>query len=257
MMPAKFICSAIVCMVVASAWSAGAVAQVPFAKDFTGIKTIAILPPRIEVFELGAGSMLEKIDEWSVRAVDTVTAALDLELQQRPEVKRVIVREEALSPEQKAELEELHALYNVVRGSFVQHVFGLQNEYFEEKQTNFDYSLGKETARLMLPEIDALLIIRGVDQISSVGRHALNAMTMAASIAMGTFYMLPSGLAQLSVALVDAKTGDILWYGGTGGGAGTDLREASSSTRLVRELFVKFPLGTAPHVQAASKRLDD
>ena len=245
-------------LLVAMALESNAIAQVAFDRDLTHIRNIALLPPRIDVYELGLGGVREKIDDWSARAVANVTSAIDVELKNLSNITGVVIQEDDLLPEQKIDLEELDAFYDLVRASFVRHVFGLKDEYFKEKRTNFDYSLGKETAQLKLPgEADAFLVVRGFDQISSAARNALNATAMVAAVAMGAIYVPPIGFPRLNIALVDAKSGDILWFATTRGGAEIDLREKSSSTRLVKALFLKFPVGTASDVETPSKLQED
>jgi hypothetical protein len=48
-----------------------------------GIKTVAILPPRVDVFQIDAGGVREKIDEWSTQAKKNIEDAVRAELQKR------------------------------------------------------------------------------------------------------------------------------------------------------------------------------
>lgn len=45
------------------------------AQRFGQIRKIALLPPRVSVYELGAGGVVEKIDEWSETGTQNVLKA--------------------------------------------------------------------------------------------------------------------------------------------------------------------------------------
>ena len=53
------------------------------------------------------------------------------------------------------------------------------------------------------------------------------------------------GGTDLQAALVDGRSGDLLWYHAVGGGAGHDLRDPESAASLVKNLFSEFPSGAA------------
>jgi hypothetical protein len=233
---------ALVILAVLSCPSTSTQAQTFLGREFSGVKRIAILPPRITVYELGAGGVIEQIDEWSVRASQSVTAALDKELKLRPGLESEVVQIDTLSQKQKSELEDLQLLYDVVHESVRRHVLGLQVEHFEEKILGFDYSLGKETANLNFPGVDAFFVIKGFDQISSAGRYALQATSMIAGAALGVIVVPKGGLTVLTLALVHAVTGDVLWFTPGAAAGGTDLRDPSSVALLLKRLFRQFPI---------------
>src|SRR3990172_8246404 len=47
------------------------------------LKNITLLPPRIDVFEIGAGGVLEKMDDWSQSGAENVLRAFQSELGRR------------------------------------------------------------------------------------------------------------------------------------------------------------------------------
>jgi hypothetical protein len=238
--------------------------QEAVGREFTGVKTIAILPPRIDVYEFSVGGVMKKIDDWSVRAIENVNAAVSRELEVRPEIHGFLVKEDGLTDLLRAELEETDLLYNAVQASIMRHLFGLEADYFEEKKTHFDYSLGRETQKLMAA-VDAFLIIRGSDVVTTAARYALQTTAILAGAALGAvggapFMYIPrsGGTAWISVALVHAVTGDVLWYSfGFAGTSYTDLRDRSSTASLVNQIFFKFPIGTPHALTTPRKKLDD
>ena len=50
-----------------------------------------------------------------------------------------------------------------------------------------------------------------------------------------------SGGTVVRAALIDSRTGDILWINVVGSGAGKDLREPASAREMVGQLFKDFP----------------
>ena len=105
-----------------------------------------------------------------------------------------------------------------------------------------------------LANADALLFISGVDHISTAGRVALMAlMTLILSAPVpgpfgggqwgGLVIWPPPGTTTLSVALVDGKTGALLWYNvGAFGG----LTYPDSAANLTEQIFRDLPLGARP-----------
>lgn len=241
----------IVTCVLIVGWAGSALAQRILSRDFDGVKRIAILPPRIDVFELTAGGQRQKVEEWSVQARENVLAALAQEFKVRSEtpLESAVTREDALSDDLKIELEQTHLLLDAITASIARHILGLGENVFDNKANDFQYSLGAETQKLNLSQADAFLFVKGFDHISSAGRHVLQVASILAGAAGGAFsgvFIMPmgqAGLAGLAFTLVDAKTGDLLWYGVDGGAGGTDLRKSSSAASLVNSVFRKFPIG--------------
>jgi hypothetical protein len=206
------------------------------------IRKIALLPPRVSVYEIGAGGVTEKIDEWSQAGARNVLKALESQLALRAGVQVKIVDPDKLPNYLKVELEQTELLFDAVSASVVWHVYGLPAQRFEEKWTNFDYSLGNDTAKLNAVDADVFVLVKGVDHISSPGRQALQVTTMLAAAAMGIAIIPQGGVTALNMALVDARSGDILWYVATRSDGGSDLRNPSSSAAFVKNALNGFPI---------------
>lgn len=218
-----------------------------------GLKTLALMPPRVEVFYLETGGVREKMDDWSAQARRNIAVALEQELSGRFALRVRALSEDSMDKEVKSTLDETHALFDAVNTSVVLHSYGITNQpesphLFKEKVDNFDYSLGEEVRELKVGEDDVLLLAAGVDHVWSEGRRALQALGVILGIGAGMatgVVVIPvlGGGTELHLALVDANTGSILWYNRAGRQSGIDLRDRESAASLVKDLFQGFPLG--------------
>ena len=205
-----------------------------------------MLPPRIDIFEIGAGGVLEKIDEWSRTGADNVLNAFLAELEKRKGLQVSQLDIAVLSEENKIELEQTQLLFDAVRASVVIHIYGIPGmivppHRFEDKISNFDYSLGSDTAKVNVLGADAFLMARGRDHISSGARHATQATAMLVAAALGAVVIPRGGITLMDVALVDARTGEILWFT-SNRAEGTDLRKPWSVNAFVMDTLAGFPI---------------
>jgi hypothetical protein len=214
-------------------------------------RALAVMPPKVEVFQLGPGGVREKMDGWSSQAKQNILVAIESELKTRAGLRVTTLAEGSLSEEAKSNVEDTHKLFDAVNSSIVLHTYNppAPPEYqFEEKIKHFDYSLGKEVQRLRLDEADVLLLAMGVDHIWTEGRKALQAFGVLLGIGAGVatgVVVIPvlGGGTEIAVALLDAHSGSILWYNRAESGAGYDLRDPASASNLVKEVFKEFPIG--------------
>jgi hypothetical protein len=212
------------------------------------IRTVALLPSDIKVYQIDAGGVREEIAEWSAQARNNVITALDNELRAKTQFLLKIENEDSLT-EEKARLEETRALYAAVSAMILLHTYPNPNtpsHLFEEKLKNFDYSLGNEVSDLA-NGADALLFLEAQDHIWTPGRQALQALGVILGIGAGVatgVVVIPQmgGGTGVRAALVDSGTGDILWINAVGSGAGKDLRDPASAREMVRELFKDFSM---------------
>jgi len=224
------------------------------------IKTVAIMPPGIKVYQLSVGGDTELMDEATAAAKQTVATAIEKELGRHagvvfnpfPLPSGILETSRDLTAAGlKDELEDTQALFDAVSASVLLHTYEHgTDQMFPEKLKNFDYSLGPEVERLAkLANADAFLFISGVDHISTGGRKA--------SMYLGTLILLPlsvtgilivvtpPGVAVLNVALVDGTTGALLWYNVVGW-RGAYLTNLGSVAALAERAFEDFPLGERP-----------
>lgn len=211
------------------------------------VKSLLLLPPRVEVYQLDAGGTKEKIDEWSDQATGNIVAAVEREFGERVGLLVKSIDEDTMPEELRSNMEETEALFDAVQTSIILHAYGPSTSVFEDKVKNFDYSLGDEVQALALAGEDALLLINAADHIWTEGRKAL--LTFGVLSAIGAHLGLGGGgipiLAggtEASAAIVDSRSGSILWFSRFAARKGYDLRDAESAAELVRDLFKDFQI---------------
>jgi len=205
------------------------------------IKTITVIPLKIEVFQVSAGGVKEKMDEWCLQAKRNLLSAVEQELKLRPLLNIKSFPETLMSGDQKSNLEQTGALFDAVNSSIIYHTYGPPEQRFPEKITEFDYTLGPDV-RELTGQTDALLFVRGMDNISTAGRKALQAGSVILGALVGVQVSPNSGITVVSLALVDANTGDILWYNFHGSGGDHDLRDPINTTAMVMDMLKDFPI---------------
>jgi hypothetical protein len=211
------------------------------------IHTVSLLPPKVKVYQIDAGGVREEITEWSIQAQTNVVSALDNQLRTNMKTEVKIVSEESLI-EEKERAEDTRALYGAVSAMILLHTYPNPNSpghFFEEKLNNFDYSLGTEVGGLA-KGAEALLFLDAQDHVWTAGRQALQALGVILGVGAGVatgVVIIPvmSGGTNVKAALVDGRTGDVLWINAVGSGAGKDLRDWASASEMVGQLFKDFP----------------
>lgn len=214
------------------------------------IRTVVLMPPTAEVFELDASEISNMVDDWSAQARKHVAAALQQELKTKVVTAARALSEEAPSKEDTSNFEETIALFDAIASTVDVHVRAAESAYiFQDKIENFDYSLGREVIGLTGGEGDALILVGGTDHISTGGRVAREIAKAVISLALrripfvGGIHVPQGGITEVNAALVDARTGAILWYKAIESKGGHDLREPDSAADLVKRLFEEFPIG--------------
>ena len=207
------------------------------------IASIAILPPQIEVDEYSAGGTSTKIDEWCAQAHENFDKALFQELSHKTNKKLQLLEESQFTDEQRKNWQETLALYKSIKAS--QATMGQAGQ----GKSMLNYSFGKEVC-VLAPGADALVLVVGINRIATGGRVAVQTGAALIGVAIGVFtgimpVVIPSGSgAYVDFLLIDAKTGNVLWFNSAGAGqmGGHDLRECKNAENLVHSGFEGFPL---------------
>ena len=211
------------------------------AEKIETTKRIMVIPLKTEVHQISAGGVTEKMDEWSSMARRNVMAAIQDEFSRKPLIFVKNFEETLLSEDQKSNLEETAALFEAVNYSVIMHTYGPPEQRFSDKVQNFDYSLGLEVKELAR-DTDALLFVSCSDQIATGGRKALQAGSIILGALVGVQVTPLYGLTTVSIALVDANTGSILWYTYHGSRGANDLRNPINTTTLIKLLLKDLPI---------------
>jgi hypothetical protein len=198
------------------------------------IKTIAMFQPDIKIFEISTGGVKELRQEWCDEGCVKVQNAFVTEFQRFGYDIKIFDPAE----DKSAELREIMFLYDNVVTSVLRHTYGGPH-LFPTKQTNFDYTLGPIDKLLEPAGADALLLIRGVDEISSAGRKTMQTFGILVGLAAGVVVTPNMGETVVIVGLVD-RSGDLLWFNIRGGSGGYNLRDPESVSKLVSQSLDRF-----------------
>lgn len=209
-----------------------------FEERLRGGLTVALVQPDVKVFQLTAGEVREQMDEWSQTAQRNVEAAIRKRLGSRGVL---TVREFDPVKFQAAveELEDARSLFQAVALSVILHTYRPETQ-FKTKMDRFDYSLGPLPALAGASEADTLLFVNALDHISTGGRVARNVALALIGAAAGVVVIPGGGTTAMAAALVDSRTGDILWFNRHASGGAHDLRNPASAEEFVAAAFEAF-----------------
>lgn len=193
---------------------------------------VLVLPLDVNVYELTAGGVTEKVPDWSRQAREHITAALR---QLRPTARFEIVQlPENLTEAERATLDEHVTLFDLV--GFAVTATRSATPWRERAEAGLaDYSLGPGLAYLAdRTGADQALVLIAHDFVSSAERKAMFAVGLLFGVG------IPLGRTFAAAGLIDLRTGKILWES-YDLSATPDLRVAADAERVVRDLFASFP----------------
>jgi hypothetical protein len=233
------------CIIVAALFLIGCAAetyrmQPDLEQKANTIKNVVLLPPKVDVYELGAGDVREKMDDWSEQASKNVVTSLSNELQGNKQIFLSRLTKDSLPDILKGNLLQTQNLYDAVSGSILTYT-EKGKTLGQDNEGKYRYCLGSEIHDLA-PGAEAVLVVRGVDNISTAGRAALEAGKSILGAIVGIRYTPRSGVTFLDVSLVDANNGSVLWYNYAAYEGSEDLRKQKSVDGLVKKLFKEFPI---------------
>lgn len=192
---------------------------------------ILIFRPEIKVGEQTTAGIFQNNAEWHAAATRELSAAL-LAAGSKRGVDMVLHEDKVGTG--SAILAEHRALFRLVVGTIIRHkLFG--KDPLPSKSESFDWSLGGGVAKIApTAQADYGLFLLSHDSFESAGRRAakLVASLMGAGDIAGSHF----GYA----ALVDLKSGDILWLG-VDLKAGGDVRTAEGAAMRIEQLLNGFP----------------
>lgn len=196
-------------------------------------KKVLLLPIDIDVIEISAGGVPEKVEAWSKQAKSNVKQSLQKTIGTKQNFELIEIPE--MDTSEKDILEQYLAFYEVVGGDAF--IFGRSPDpAWQHKTKHFDYTLGNGLSFLKQKTgADAALFVVGSDQISTGGRKA--AIVLGAMIGV----VIPAGMTFVSVGLVELDSGNILWLNYDFGGGNWDIRDQADTDKLVTNIFMDYP----------------
>lgn len=222
--------------------SGGAAAKTKVGREFRFAQDrpvkIIVLRPDVEVGSIGIGGVEEVNADWTEAARKKL--ALQIEAQQRASGNEVI-----FLPEQEGEkgklVAEYQALFRAVAGAAAEHQTNGAAR-LPTKRDRFDWTLGPGAAQLAeLGGGDYALFVKTHDAFGTGGRKAFRLLTGGLMSAL----LQGSGVHRSYAALVDLKTGDLVWFT-VDPGSGGDPRTDAGATKRMGQLFGSFPVKATP-----------
>ena len=207
----------------------------------TDASRIMVIPLKIEIFQISAGGVREKMDAWSGQGRTNVMAAIQQELEKRPMLNIKTFNESLISQAQRVNFDQTQALFDVVSFSIWMHSYGSGPNFFADKAENFHYSLGTEI-RDLTDDVDVLLLCHCYEHVPSTGKKAIDAGMVVLGLLGGVFLQPATSATVLNLALVDADSGTIIWYNQFTGGGRADIRNPIEATAIIQALLQDFPL---------------
>ena len=195
------------------------IVRVDYAEQAKNIRTIGILAPDVDYYDVSLGGVREKNDEETDVVRANVTEALKAELTTRGFTVKVIPREGG----QKQDLDEILGLFTSIAGSYHGHAdTRIKANRFPHKAASFDYSVGPLDSVLDPNKVDALLLAKGLCEGNS---------------------LLHPGRTVIIVTLAD-RTGALLWYHRyiqQSSRAGRNIRHPENAERIIKSMFDTIP----------------
>jgi hypothetical protein len=210
----------------------------------SGVKRIVILPVEFTVYQDSVAG-LEAVPDWSESAQYALgdAAAKMLRLDNRFEIVAMPIFE----GEAEGLLREHVELFKIV-ANCVTELIPYGGKAWNEKRTNFDYSLGPGLAFLAdEAQADYAFFLAGTQIKQTVGSKFMQSLAAFTADVMDDDYKISVGGGTHIVAgVVDLHSGDLAWFnwnqGGLGfGRSGKDVRDPATALAVVRKMFKEYP----------------
>lgn len=154
-----------------------------YKEHLRGIRTIALIPPYVNVYQLTVTGRGDLVEDWSEAAWKNLAQSM---AKQVGPAGRLVFKEfdPTSSAAAKQEYEDVGPLFEAVALSVLAHVY-VPDTRFETKKNRFDYSLGPLTSMTTVAEVDAILLVYVAAHIPTGGRVALETVGVLMSMAFG------------------------------------------------------------------------
>jgi hypothetical protein len=196
-------------------------------------KKVVVLPVNIEVVEVTAGGVEEKVPDWSREASQSVFKALSAAISKQQGMKEVAAPR--FSGASAVNVDEHLALYKLV-------VNTASNIGWEHKIRRFDYGIGPGLRAVAdQTGADAAIMVYGRDYASTAGRKARAVVGNIPIINIFTGPAPKLGHSFIHVGVVDLRTGDLLWMNSDYREGSTNLRDPEDAANMVNEIFDWYP----------------
>jgi len=196
-------------------------------------KKVVVLPIDIQVVEVTAGGVEEKVPDWSKEASQSVFKAVSAAIARQPGMKEISAPQ--FSGASAANFDEHLALYKLV-------VNTAARIPWQHKARHFDYGIGSGLRAVAEQTgADAAIMVYGRDYASTAGRKA---RAVVGNIPIVNIFTGPApqlGHSFIRVGVVDLRTGDLLWINSQYRQGSTNLRDPNDAAKMVDAVFEWYP----------------
>lgn len=194
---------------------------------------IVVFRPNVSVGEQTTGGVVIPNADWTAAARDNLTKALDAHVGKMNFTMTMVPDQEG---DVGATIVDYRSLFEAVAGAAMNHHM-LVGSRLPTRRENFDWSLGKDIARLGgAYNADYALFMTTYDGYGSSGRKALQVVAL-----LLTQSYVQSGIHIGYAGLVDLKTGDLIWLNADGQ-MGGDVRDVEQANKRIAQLLEDFPM---------------
>jgi hypothetical protein len=197
-----------------------------FSEKHKKIKDYTVVPVEISIFETSSDGSNTKKEEWSSLAKENLMKAIEDKIE-KDNIHVGRLKDASLPINSNLILRDMRIHYVAIEERILNTIPG-RPEYVQRNADKLHYSLGSDI-KLLNEETDAFLLVRAFSQIYTRDRSfSKNATDIAEVIAGGVLFEIATGgrvnpafifnnhseenYSFLSIALVDSKTGEVLWY---------------------------------------------
>lgn len=199
--------------------------------------TIIVFRPDVQVGSIGAGGVEEANADWTMAAREKLLR--EIVAQQRVRGNRVLFLAEQEGDKARL-VADYQALFRVVATAVADHKMNSAAK-LPTKNDRFDWTLGPGAAELgTLAGGDYALFVSTHDAFGTTGRKA---MQILAAGLLGV--PVKAGTHRSYAALIDLKTGDLVWFN-LDGASGGDPRTDVGAIKRMGQLFNGFPAAKPP-----------
>ncbi|HPG25301.1 MAG: hypothetical protein H6748_18535 [Spirochaetaceae bacterium] len=211
---------------------------------FSDLRTITLVPPLVSVYAMSEGNFEQEVDEWSDAAYEHARNAIRERVEGMGKRFVPYAGKEGPRPDFRVGVADVNArrtlspageswlLFESVKEAILRHTYDL-TQVFPARIKDFDYTLGPDARALLAgTDADAYVLMIATDAIPTKGRQALVGVGAAAALYTGSYGGPGATPAELTLALVESDSGDILYFNRVSMPL-SDLRDEASNRKLV------------------------
>ncbi|MCA9400601.1 MAG: hypothetical protein KC713_03170 [Candidatus Omnitrophica bacterium] len=210
-----------------------------FEQYFQKPKKVSLMPPDVKMYQLTAGGVDEFKQDWTETSEAYIRTAIVNQLNQNESFSDITeIKRPDISASQDDFLREQQGLYNAAAKGIVLHTY-YPDTIIKARVEEFDYTLGSAFSNIgEINPAETFLFYSARNYIWTAGRVTMFILA-AAVYGENAAYVVPAGEEYINLSLVDAQTGDVIWFNHKP--MPGDLRKEKVADKVVKKLFEDFP----------------